>query len=80
MIGKRRECNPILVHHDVLSLLNLLKSATDDQLVSAMKKMVPEFVSQNSIFERLDQVLSHEKEAAKITSNYFDLKNEPEYR
>ncbi len=80
MIGKIRESNPILVHHEVLSLLNLLKSATDDQLVSAMKKLVPEFVSQNSTFERLDHAISVAKEAEKIPLNYFDLKNVPVYR
>jgi len=77
MIGKTRECNPILVQHGVISLLNLLKSATDDQLVGEMKKLVPEFISQNSTFERLDHEISEAQEAAKIPLNYFDLKNVP---
>ena len=77
MIGKTRECNPILVHHSVISLLNLLKSATDDDLVSAMKKLVPEFVSKNSTYERLDYEISETQEAEKIPLNYFDLKNVP---
>jgi len=80
MIGKIRENNPILVHHDVLSLLNLLKSATDDQLVSAMKKLVPEFVSQNSTYERLDHETSEDKEEDNISSSYFDIENIPVYR
>ena len=80
MIGKIRENNPILVHHDVLSLLNLLKSATDDQLVSAMKKLVPEFISQNSTYERLDHKISEEKEEDNIPSGYFDIENIPVYR
>lgn len=80
MIGKIRENNPILVHHDVLSLLNLLKSATDDQLVSAMKKLVPEFISQNSTYERLDYEISVEKEKDNIPSSYFDIENIPVYR
>jgi len=80
MIGKIRENNPILVHHDVLSLLNLLKSATDDQLVSAMKKLVPEFISQNSTYERLDHKISEEKEEDIIQSSYFDIENIPVYR
>lgn len=80
MIGKIRENNPILVHHDVLSLLNLLKSATDDQLVSAMKKLVPEFISQNSTFERLDHKISEEKEEDNIPFGYFDIENIPVYR
>jgi len=77
MIGKVRECNPVLVKHDILALLNLLKSATDDQLVSAMKKLVPEFVSQNSTFQRLDHAIPKEKESVEIQSNYFDLKVAP---
>ena len=80
MIGKIRENNPILVHHEVLSLLNLLKSGTDDQLVSAMKKLVPEFISQNSTFERLDFEISVEKEKKNIPSSYFDIENMPVYR
>ena len=80
MIGKIRENNPILVHHDVLALLNLLKSATDDQLVSAMKKLVPEFVSQNSTYERLDHETSEDKEEDNISSSYFDIENIPVYR
>ena len=77
MIGKTRECNPVLVHHEVLSLLNLLKSATDDQLVCAMKKLVPEFVSQNSTYERFDQTTSKENKPEKITSANFNLEPVP---
>jgi len=80
MIGKIRENNPILVHHDVISLLNLLKGATDDELVSAMKKLVPEFKSQNSTYERLDHEISIEKEEDNIPTSYFDIENIPVYR
>ena len=71
MIGRTRECNPVLVHHDVLSLLNLLKSATDDQLVCAMKKIVPEYVSQNSTYERFDEIKLQENKQEKITINFM---------
>ena len=77
MIGKTRECNPLLVHHGVISLLNLLKSATDDQLVSEMKKLVPEFISQNSTFERLDHEVS-EVVPMNVPVNFFDLQNKTE--
>jgi len=77
LIGKTRECNPILVNHDVNTLLNLLKSATDDQLVSAMKKLVPEFISQNSTYERLDQELPVETEAKRIPANSLNNENIP---
>lgn len=80
MIGKIRECNPVLVHHDVISLLNLLKSATDDQLVNAMKKLVPEFISQNSTFERLDHSITKKQEAEAIASKRFGLENIPVYQ
>lgn len=80
LIGKTSECNPVLIHHEVLALLNLLKSATDDQLVSAMKKLVPEFVSQNSTFERLDQVLLEENNKEPNPADHFDLEHAPVYR
>ncbi|MCX6240028.1 MAG: nucleoside-diphosphate sugar epimerase/dehydratase [Bacteroidia bacterium] len=80
LIGKTRECNPVLIHHEVLALLNLLKSATDDQLVSAMKKLVPEFISQNSTFERLDQTISEENGKEINPADYFDFKPAPVYR
>ena len=80
MIGKTRECNPVLVHHEVLSLLNLLKSATDDELVSAMKKLVPEFVSQNSTFERLDQPITDENIEEVNHEDYFHLEPTSDYR
>lgn len=54
MIGKRCEFDPLQVHQEVIALLNLLNGATDDVLVSAMKKLVPEYLSHNSTFERLD--------------------------
>ena len=75
MIGKTRECNPILVHHEVLVLLNMLKSATDDELVNAMKKLVPEFISKNSTYERLDQADSIEDKAEVNLVN--NIKPEP---
>jgi hypothetical protein len=70
----------VLIHHEVLALLNLLKSATDDQLVSAMKKLVPEFVSQNSTFERLDQAILEENNKEPNPADYFDLEHAPVYR
>lgn len=73
MIGKTRECNAESVHHEVLSLLNLLKSATDDQLVCAMKKLVPEYVSKNSTYERFDKVIPEENKQEIIPSNNFEL-------
>jgi FlaA1/EpsC-like NDP-sugar epimerase len=80
LIGKTSEFNPVLVHHEVLGLLNLLKSATDDQLVSAMKKLVPEFVSQNSTFERLDQTSLEDKNEEANPTDYYDLEHAPVYR
>jgi FlaA1/EpsC-like NDP-sugar epimerase len=81
LIGKTSECNPVLIHHEVLALLNLLKSATDDQLVGAMKKLVPEFVSQNSTFERLDQaILEENNKEPNPAADYYDLEHAPVYR
>ena len=80
MIGRSRESNPLIVHHEVLSLLNLLKSATDDQLVSAMKKLVPEFISQNSTYERLDHTKAEENEKEKMSLKYFNPENKTVYQ
>ena len=72
MIGRTRECNPVTVHHDVIALLNLLKTGTDDELVAAMKELVPEYISQNSVYEYLDIPKQEEKEEQIIPEDCFN--------
>lgn len=60
MIGKTRKSDPVEVHNDINALLQMLKNATNFELVKAMKAIVPEYISQNSVYEHLDQVKSKE--------------------
>ena len=81
MIGRTRECNPVAVHHDVIALLNLLKTGSDDELVSAMKELVPEYISQNSVFEHLDLERLEEKDEMNILpEDFFNIETLPIFR
>jgi len=62
------------------SLMNWLKSATDDQLVSAMKtKWFRNLFHKLNFWTSGSGIISR-KGGRENYSNYFDLKNEPEYR
>lgn len=54
MIAKVKEYRPEEVEHDIISLTALIDSASAVEVVREMKRIVPEFISQNSIFEELD--------------------------
>ena len=56
MIGKTRKVSPVEIHNSVHALLNLLEYGSDFELVNLMKEIVPEYISQNSVFEELDVV------------------------
>jgi FlaA1/EpsC-like NDP-sugar epimerase len=43
-----------LVNYKILDLLSKIQSISDQDIVAAMKKIVPEFKSMNSVFENLD--------------------------
>ena len=43
-----------LVNYKILDLLSKIQRNSDQQIVAAMKKIVPEFKSMNSVFENLD--------------------------
>ncbi|MNK10393.1 UDP-N-acetyl-alpha-D-glucosamine C6 dehydratase [compost metagenome] len=58
MIGKVREYLFTEVEEQVYSLLNYAKANDDRQVVIAMKKMVVEFKSKNSVFEELDGAIN----------------------
>lgn len=55
MIAKVQDCEPAAVFADIEKLIKLLPSHNNFAIVSQMKEIVPEFVSQNSIFEELDR-------------------------
>jgi FlaA1/EpsC-like NDP-sugar epimerase len=54
MIGKVRDYNYENVKLDIQCLLNLYNSQNQTAIVAKMKEIVPEFISQNSPFEYLD--------------------------
>ena len=54
MIAKVREYNPDVVFNQIDKLLTILPIHNNFKLVGLMKEIVPEFESQNSIFEELD--------------------------
>ncbi|RZL00095.1 MAG: polysaccharide biosynthesis protein, partial [Pedobacter sp.] len=57
MIGKVREYVFNEVEEHVYSLVNNARNNADRIVVKGMKKLVPEFKSNNSLFEELDQQL-----------------------
>ena len=54
LIAKVREYNPKEVASGINELVALSISGSDKEVVQKMKAMVPEFKSQNSVFEELD--------------------------
>jgi FlaA1/EpsC-like NDP-sugar epimerase len=55
LIAKVREYNAGEVYHQIDDLIRLAVSGHEKEVVQKMKAIVPEFKSQNSIFEELDQ-------------------------
>ncbi len=58
MIAKVKPCNFEEVSKNVLLLIDIACNYGDKEVVRMMKKMVPEFKSNNSIFEELDQEIT----------------------
>ena len=55
MIAKVRDVSFELVYQSTIELENILNTSNDEmQLVSKMKELVPEYISNNSIYEKLD--------------------------
>lgn len=54
MKAKVREYDFSEIEDDIKTLLDLMQSQDDNLIVSKMKNIVPEFVSNNSVFEQLD--------------------------
>jgi len=58
LIAKVRDVSLIAVKKCTIELENILNSNNDEmQLVSKMKELVPEYISNNSIFEKLDTTI-----------------------
>ncbi|MFC2111309.1 polysaccharide biosynthesis protein, partial [Bacteroidota bacterium] len=56
MIGKVKEYEAGFVKKEIDELLQLIEKQDKFEIVSKMKKIVPEFKSKNSIFQQLDKV------------------------
>ena len=54
MIAQETLGNYNEIHNATIELLNHVESYTNEEIVSSMKKIVPEFKSMNSVFETLD--------------------------
>ncbi len=68
MIAKVREYNFNAISPHIESLIRLAGEGNIHDMVMTMKALVPEFVSNNSIFETIDRELHHEREAAAQTA------------
>ena len=60
LIAKVTEYDFDTVNFQINELIQCAQCQGDKEIVAKMKKMVPEFISKNSVFEELDQVLFHE--------------------
>ena len=54
MIAQEMQSSCVKVQQATVALLNNLETVSNEQIVSEMKKIVPEFKSMNSVFEDLD--------------------------
>ena len=58
LVGKIRHYNYNEQNQKIIELLNNITKENDDVLVSRLKDLVPEFISNNSTFEKLDKTES----------------------
>jgi hypothetical protein len=54
MIASVREYDFELVEKNITELITLFKTQQNDKIVGKMKELVPEYISNNSPFEKLD--------------------------
>ena len=57
MIAKVREYDLKLFEKDIEELIDLFKLQNNEAIVRKMKEMLPEYVSANSEYEKLDRVI-----------------------
>jgi FlaA1/EpsC-like NDP-sugar epimerase len=55
LIARVREYEPENVFHSIWELIMAAGSGTNQEIVWKMKRIIPEFISQNSVYEPLDQ-------------------------
>ena len=54
MIAKVKEYDFDVISHEINDLILMFEGQDNDVIVRKMKEIVPEFISQNSVFEKLD--------------------------
>ena len=57
MIAKVREYDWETIYKETDKLIDLFKFQNNDAIVKKMKQMVPEFISSNSVYEKLDKIV-----------------------
>ena len=55
MIAKVKEYNFESISADINDLIAMFNSQNNEMIVKKMKEIVPEFISQNSVYEKLDE-------------------------
>ena len=55
MIAKVKEYDYLVIAEDVKELIGLFGAQNNESIVRKMKEIVPEYISQNSVFEKLDK-------------------------
>ena len=55
MIARVKEYDYDVIAADIRELISLFDTQNNEAIVRKMKEIVPEFISQNSVFEKLDQ-------------------------
>ncbi len=55
MIAKVKEYDFEIISHEVRDLIGLFNTQDNDSIVRRMKAIVPEYISNNSVYEKLDQ-------------------------
>jgi nitrate reductase NapAB chaperone NapD len=54
MIAKVKEYNFETISNEINDLIAMFNSQNNEMIVKKMKEIVPEFISQNSVYEKLD--------------------------
>lgn len=55
MIAKVKEYDFPLISNEISDLINLFNKQDNEAIVRKMKQIVPEYISNNSVYERLDK-------------------------
>ncbi len=66
MIATVREYEYQVISKEINELVNLFTSQDNYKIIGKMKELVPEYVSNNSVYEKLDQKTEEEEEDTKV--------------